>query len=87
MEEEFKTNDIGKTRLPEEICSILQSNHMMHQNNKEPHSHVGGIRIVVNKKIKHLIRKIVAISERVIYLILRISKNTISWSFKESCAV
>lgn len=59
---------LSETRLSEEKCTVLHSGHMFFQNNKGTNSHIGGIGILVNKRIKHLVTKTVAISDRVIYI-------------------
>lgn len=64
-----------ETRLPEEKCTTLKTGHILYQNNGEEDTHLGGVAILVHRKIKHLITKMRAISPRVIYVILKISKR------------
>ncbi|XP_044749743.1 uncharacterized protein LOC123310343 [Coccinella septempunctata] len=66
---------LSETRLLEEKCTILHSRHMFFQNNKDTNPHIGGIGILVNKRIKHLVTKIIAISDRVIYIVVQISEG------------
>lgn len=56
---------ICETRLSEEKCTTLQSGHILYQNNSEIDTHIEGVAILINKRIKHKIIKIKSISSRV----------------------
>lgn len=54
---------------------MLKSGHTLYQNNSETNYSIGGVAFLINNKIEHLITKYQAISDRVIYIILKISKR------------
>lgn len=66
---------LSETRLQGEDATTLRSGHLFYQKNTDTNSHLGGVALMVNRKLKHLVTKMEAISNRVIYIILKINKR------------
>lgn len=66
---------ICETRLPGEENIVLRSGHILYQQNSDIHHHIGGVAFIINKKIKHLVTKYHAVSNRVIYIMIKISNR------------
>lgn len=66
---------ICETRLQGEKKITLRSGHTLYLNNSETNHSQGGVAFMVNRKIEHSITKYQAISERVIYLVIRLSRR------------
>lgn len=64
---------ISETRLSGEAVTILKSGHLLFQKNSDTNSHIGGVALLVHKKKKHLVTKTRAVSNRVIYVMIRIN--------------
>ncbi|KAL3287171.1 hypothetical protein HHI36_001650 [Cryptolaemus montrouzieri] len=64
-----------ETRLPGEKCTTLKSGHLMYQRNTENNAHVGGVAILVNKRLTHKVIEMRSISNRVIYITIKISQR------------
>lgn len=65
-----------ETRRPEQqACTTLKSGHLLYANNTATNTYLGGVAIMVNKKIKNRVIKMSSISPRVIYIVLEISKR------------
>lgn len=75
--EHIKWDVLGlcETRLPGEKTTILKSGHILHQNNSVERTGQGGVAFLINKKLKHLITEVNSISDRVIYMILKLNKR------------
>lgn len=65
---------ISETRMKGEANMILKSGHVLFQRNSETGHHIGGVAIMVNSRIKHLVTKSKAISDRVIYIMLHLNR-------------
>lgn len=66
---------ICETRLMGEAGTVLKSGHMLYQNNSINNTHNGGVAIMVHKNLKHLVTKTRAISERVIYIVMKLNQR------------
>lgn len=66
---------VCETRLPGERCTTLQTGHTLYQNNAEERDYIGGVAIIINKNFKHNVIKYQAISERVIYITIKLNKR------------
>ncbi|XP_030753938.1 craniofacial development protein 2-like [Sitophilus oryzae] len=64
-----------ETRLQGEKMTTLNSGHDMFQNNSETNHSQGGVAFIVNNKFKHLVTKYHSVSNRVIYLIIRLNQR------------
>lgn len=64
---------ISETRMSGEAVTILKSGHLLFQKNSDTNSHTGGTALLVHKKKKHLVTKTRAVSNRVIYVMIRIN--------------
>ncbi|XP_050306329.1 uncharacterized protein LOC126743336 [Anthonomus grandis grandis] len=75
--EHIKWDIIGlsETRRQGESVTTLTSGHLLYQKNADRNSHIGGVAIMINKKLKHLVTKTEAALNRVIYIILKINKR------------
>lgn len=65
---------LSETRLQEDVTA-LKSGLILYQKNAHTDSNIGGVTILINKNLKHLVPKIKAISNRVIYIILKRNKR------------
>lgn len=54
---------ISETRLSGEAVTILKSGHLLFQKNSNKNAHIGGVALMIHKRIKHLITKTKAILE------------------------
>lgn len=66
---------ISETRLSGEAANILKSGHLLFQRNSNENAHIGGVALMIHKRMKHLITKTKAISDRVIYITLKINSK------------
>ncbi|XP_071646707.1 craniofacial development protein 2-like [Temnothorax longispinosus] len=66
---------ISETRLSGEAVTIMKSGHMLLQKNSDIDSHIRGVALLIHKKLKHLVTKTKAISDRVIYVVLRLNNK------------
>lgn len=75
--EAIKWDIIGlcETRLQGEKKTTLKSGHTLYQNNTNENYSQGGVAFMVNRRIEHQIIKYSAISERVIYLVLKLNNR------------
>lgn len=75
--EAIKWDIIGicETRLKGEKKTTLKSGHVLYENNSEINQGIGGVALIVNRKIKHEVVKYHAISNRVIYLVLKLNNK------------
>lgn len=64
-----------ETRRKGEMKTTLRSGHTLYQNNSETDYSQGGVAFMVNRQIEHQIMKYSAISDRVIYLILKLNNR------------
>jgi len=65
---------ISETRLTGEATTTLRSGHVLFQKNSEA-THLGGVAILIHKKIRHLITKMKAVSDRIVYALLRLNQR------------
>lgn len=65
---------ISETRIGGEASSILKSGHLLYQKNQEINHHIGGTAIIIHRRIRHLVTKTRAISDRVIYIMIQLNK-------------
>ncbi|XP_071635060.1 craniofacial development protein 2-like [Temnothorax longispinosus] len=69
---------ISEMRLSGEAVTILKSGHLLFQRNSNENSHIGGVAFMIHKRMmKHFITKTRAISDRVIYITLKINMQII----------
>ncbi|XP_044760870.1 craniofacial development protein 2-like [Coccinella septempunctata] len=75
--EHIKWDIVGlcETRLPDEETTVLKSGHLLYQNNGTSQKGQGGVAFLINRKLKHLITEMKSISDRVIYIVLRINER------------
>ncbi|XP_044755023.1 uncharacterized protein LOC123313977 [Coccinella septempunctata] len=75
--EHIKWDIVGlcETRLPGEKTTVLKSGHMLYQNNAANPSGQGGVAFLINKRLKHLITETKSVSDRVIYMVLKLNKR------------
>lgn len=75
--EHIKWDILGlcETRLPGEKTTTLKSGHILYQNNSIQPRGQGGVAFLINKKIKHMITEVNSISNRVIYMILKLNRR------------
>lgn len=66
---------ICETRLPGEKTTTLKSGHILYQKNHIEPKGQGGVAILVNKRLRHLVTEVNSISDRVIYIILRLNNR------------
>lgn len=66
---------LSETRLADEKSTTLASGHLIYQTNKENNTHLGGVAILINKRIKHLVINMYAVSDRVISVTLQLSRR------------
>lgn len=66
---------ISETRLSGEAITILKSGHLLFQRNSNEGAHIGGVALMIHKRMKHLITETKAISDRVIYVTIRINSK------------
>ncbi|KAK4873278.1 hypothetical protein RN001_015307 [Aquatica leii] len=66
---------VSETRLLGENKTSLISGHILYQKNSDVNHHIGGVGFMVNKKIKHAAFKYHLMSERVIYIIIRLNNR------------
>lgn len=64
-----------ETRLPGEKTTTLKSGHMLYQSNSIGPKGQGGVAFLVNRKLKYLVTEVNSISDRVIYMILRLNRR------------
>lgn len=62
--------ELSKMRLPGEKTTILKSGHSLYQKNIDTNHHLGGVRFLVNRRIKHMERKL-----HTIYVIIKLRKS------------
>jgi len=66
---------ISETRLSGEAVTILKSGHLLFQRNSNENAHIGGVALMIHKRMRHLVTKIKTISDRVIYVTLKINSK------------
>ena len=64
---------LSETRLPGESTIDLKSGHVLYHKNSDTEDHIGGVGFIINKHIKHYVDKLQSISDRVIYIVLRLN--------------
>lgn len=64
-----------ETRLPGEKMTVLKSGHVLYQNNAANPKGQGGVAFLINKRLKHLITETKSVSDRVIYMVLKLNKR------------
>lgn len=74
--ENIKWNVLGisETRLTGEATTTLKSGHLLLQRNSAT-AHLGGVALLIHRKIKHLVTKTKAVSDRIIYALLRLNQR------------
>lgn len=53
----------------------MKSGHLLLQRNSDINSHTGGVALLIHNKIKHLVTKTRAISDRIIYVVLKFNNK------------
>jgi len=48
---------------------------MIYQNNSEINHHIGGVELLINKRLKNQVIKMKSLSDRVIYIIVKLSER------------
>ncbi|XP_070152510.1 craniofacial development protein 2-like [Polyergus mexicanus] len=66
---------ISETRLSGEAVTILKLGHLLFQRNSNENAHIGGVTLMIHKRMKHLVTKTKMISDRVIYIIFKINSK------------
>ncbi|XP_072386735.1 uncharacterized protein [Diabrotica undecimpunctata] len=67
--------DLCETRLKGEETTLLKSGYTLYQYNSGNNQCIGGVGFLVHKRIENLVTKFQAISNRVIYLVIKLNRT------------